>query len=158
MVNHSAWYDIAEVMEPWTSVLRSRTLTKVNLHLWPIADPPGAAHRREVALHVVDLLRSNRVLTDLQYNPDLHDAHIMEAQAVPLLQLNRLRAAASDAHRFLAVFLGSEPVRRHPMLRYHLLRSNVGTLVRHLRYAPSPPSRCSEADGQLKRARLDGPA
>jgi hypothetical protein len=157
-VTHSARVDSSEVMkEWWTSVLRSPTLTSVNVQVVvPRGAPPRAADRRsEVARHVAHLLRSNRVVTDLRYHPDLHDADIMEAHAVPLLPLNLLRAtAARDVNRCLAGFLGSEPVRRHPMLRYHLLRNNVGTLVRHLWISP-PSSRRSERGTERKRARLD---
>jgi hypothetical protein len=159
-VMHSARVDSPEVMkEWWTSVLRSPTLTSVNVQVVvPRGAPPRAADRRsEVARHVADLLRSNRVVMDLRYHPDLHDADIMEAHAVPLLQWNRLRIAARDANRCLAGFLGSGPVRRHPLLRYHLLRNNVGTLVHHLRIS-SPSSRRSEEDGDRKRARRDGPS
>jgi hypothetical protein len=159
-VTHSARVDSSEVMkEWWTSALRSRTLASVNVQVVvPRGAPPRAADRRsEVALHVVHLLWSNRVVTDLRYHPDLHDAAIMEAHAVPLLLLNRLRAAAVDASQCFGALLGSEPGRRHPMLRYHLLRSNVGTLVLHLPRSPSPP-RGSEEDGARKRARLDGPS
>jgi hypothetical protein len=127
--------------EFWTSALRSRTLTTVNVEsVSSRAVFLSGPARRELTLHVVDHLRSNRVLTGLRYDPRTHDPDIMEAQAVPLLRLNRLRSAAVGASRFLGAFLGSPAVRRHPMLRYHLLRSNVGTLVRHhLESSPPPP-------------------
>jgi hypothetical protein len=147
----------------WSSVLRSRTLQCVNVQLtkYPVEPPPADADRRDVARHVVDLLRSNRVVTDLRYNPATHDPDIMEAHAIPILQLNRLRASAGDTvNRCLLLLLGSEPVRRHPMLRYHLLRSNVSMLVHHGEKPSLSYSRCSKEDErERKRARRDdGPA
>jgi hypothetical protein len=143
----------------WTSVLRSRTLTNVNLQGVTSEEPPRASDRQEVARHVVELLKSNRVVTDLQYDPDLHDATIMEAHAVPLLQWNRLRAAPVDVkNRCWLSFLASKPVRRHPMLRYHLLRGSVDAMVRHLQKSSSSSlgSEESEVDGRRrKRARLE---
>jgi hypothetical protein len=138
----------------WSSVLRSRTLANVNLQGVTSEEPPRASDRQEVARHVTELLKSNRVVTDLQYDPAVHDSGIMEAHAAPLLQWNRLSAAPVDVkNRCWLSFLASKPVRRHPMLRYHLLRVSVDALVRHLRKAPS-----SEEKGrQRKRARLVGP-
>jgi hypothetical protein len=144
----------------WSSVLRSRTLQCVNVQLtkYPVEPPPADADRREVARHVVDLLRSNRAVTDLRYNPATHDPDIMEAHAIPILQLNRLRAAAgATVNRCLLLFLGSKPVRRHPMLRYHLLRSSVSTLVRHGDKSASSPRGSGENERERKRARIDGP-
>jgi hypothetical protein len=93
--------------------------------------------RRECARRAVALLASNRVVTDLRYNAHTHDADIMEAEARPLLQLNRLRSASANLGRFLPAFLSSSaPVRRHPMLRYCVLRRNVGTLVQFILHPP----------------------
>jgi hypothetical protein len=116
----------------WSAALGSRTLASVDAAGISPRDRSPAAARCGAARHVVELLMSNRVVTDLRYNPDTHDADIMDRQAVPLLQLNRLRAAAANAsdRRRLALFFGSGPVRRHPMLRYYLVRSNVGSLFR----------------------------
>jgi hypothetical protein len=94
----------------------------------------------ECARHVVALLRANHVVTDLRYNPDVHDGAIMEAEAVPILQLNRLRLLSADANQCLPVFLGSALVRRHPMMTYHLLRSSAETLALHLIKEASPSS------------------
>jgi hypothetical protein len=145
--------------ELWSSVLRSRTLTSVNVQLLMTGHVSrSGTGRRAVAEHVVRLLQSNRVVTHLLYNPDTHDHYIMESQALPLLQLNRLRAAATDANRYLGAFLGSEPVRRYPMLRYQLLRSSVSTLARHGEKLLSSSSRGSGEDKRdRKRARIDGP-
>jgi hypothetical protein len=78
---------------------------------------------------VVAALRTSRALTDLQCNPDTDDATILNAEAVPMLQLNRLRLVTADAKRSLASSLGSTLVRRHPMITYYLSRINVDTLV-----------------------------
>jgi hypothetical protein len=157
--------DITDLMkELWSSVLQSPTLTSVNVQLLMTSHVSSSgAGRRAVAEHVMQLLQSNRVLTHLLYNPDTHDPYIMETQALPLLQLNRLRAAATDANRYLGAFLGSEPVRRCPMLRYQLLRSSVSTLARHgeklLLSSPSLLSSVSrgadEDERDRKRARRD---
>ena len=81
----------------------------------------------------MSLLRTtNHVVTDLRYVPDALDVSIMDAEAVPLLQLNRLPLAAADGNRGLASFLGTALVRRHPMMTYHLLRTNADTLALHL--------------------------
>jgi hypothetical protein len=134
----SSNYASGFVREFWTSVLRNRTITTVSVVTnIQSGNRPSLAALREVSLHVVQLLRSNRVLTDLQFPPGMLDPDIMDAQAVPVLQLNRLRAAAGDINRWLGAFLRSDPVRRHPMLRYHLLRGNVSTLVRQLRNSSS---------------------
>jgi hypothetical protein len=153
--------DISDFMkELWSSVLRSRTLTSVNVQLVMTSHVSrSGAGRRAVAQHVVQLLQSNRVVTHLLYNPDSHDPYIMETQALPLLQLNRLRAAATDTNRYLGAFLGSDPVRRCPMLRYQLLRSSVSTLARHgEKLLLSAASRGADEDERdRKRARRDGP-
>jgi hypothetical protein len=125
----------------WRSVLASRTVEHVDVTV-PTADHRYTLkHRREVARLVVELLQSDRVVTHIEYNAHTHDADTMEAEARPLLQLNRLRSASAHRGRFLLAFLAlSAPVRRHPMLRYCVLRRNVGTLVRHLPMASSPLS------------------
>jgi hypothetical protein len=145
--------------EFWSAALTSRTLTTVDAsqltaHIFvPDGDP------QECARHVVALLRTNRVVIDLRYDPRAHDAALMEAEAVPILQLNRLRrmAAAGDSnHRRLPVLLGSALVRRHPMMRYHLLRRNVDTLLLHL---PKPSSSSSaEEPGNGPRRKRHRPS
>jgi hypothetical protein len=151
---------ITEFMkEFWSSVLRSRTLTSVNVQLLMTSHlSRSGAGCREVAQHVVQLLLSNRVVAHLLYNRDTHDPYIMESQALPLLQLNRLRAAAGDAvNRYLGAFLGSEPVRRYPMLRYQLLRSSASTLARHGEKSSLSSRGSGEDERDRKRARIGGP-
>jgi hypothetical protein len=123
----------------WSAVLRSRTLAKIDVWMASIDSPEA---RREVALHVAHRLTTNRVVTHIRYNPGTYDPVIMEGRVLPLLQLNRLRArAAQGGHQhYLAAYLGSEPVRQHAVLRYHLLRSSVETLARHLRVVASSSS------------------
>jgi hypothetical protein len=90
------------------------------------------------------MLKSNRILTHIKYNPRTHDESIMESQAVPILYLNRLRRILSPSpktddddcteaakvtmtpDRILPLLLSrSSVVRRHPMLQYHRLRTHV---------------------------------
>jgi hypothetical protein len=155
----------------WRSVLASRTVQHVDVTA-RTADPRYTLkHRREVARLVVELLQSNRVVTHIESNAHTHDAGIMEAEARPLLQLNRLRSASANLGRSLpAVLASSAPVRRHPMLRYYVLRSNVGTVVRHLPMAhrrrcrrkrlavadPRAPSTFCGADRSLGACRAKG--
>jgi hypothetical protein len=123
----------------WSAALASRTLRSVDASRMTETYPFPLGFRQELTGHVVSLLRTNRVMTHLLYDrdsPDSFDGAIMEAEAVPILQLNRLWRAAADAHCSLASFLTSDLIRRHPalfrrhpMIRYHLLRSNVDALV-----------------------------
>jgi hypothetical protein len=146
VVNASCRHDACSFTKGfWSSVLRSRTLTTIDAAALASAIRLNDADRREVSLHVVDLLKSNRVVTDLRYYPDTHDADIMWAKALPLLQLNRLRSAATDLGRIVPAALKWVPARRSPMLRYYLLRGAVATLVRHRRTASRALSGDSDA-------------
>jgi hypothetical protein len=136
--------------EFWSAALTSRTLTTVDAsHLTAhILVPDGDPH--ECARHVVALLRTHRGVIDFRCDPRAHDAALMEAEAVPILQRNRLRrmaAAADSNNRRLPALLGSALVRRHPMMRYHQLRRNVDTLLLHLPQ-PSSPSSAEEEPGK----------
>jgi hypothetical protein len=129
-------------------VLRSRTVSKIDVGMMASIGSPQA--RREVALHVAELLTSNRVVTHIRHSPRTYDPVIMEGQVLPLLQLNRLRARAGQGgnQHCLAAYLESESVRQHAVLRYYLLRSNVETLARNLRVAASSSPASSRLDDE----------
>jgi hypothetical protein len=83
--------DAASMKDVWTAVFANGTLERVNVRRVGPASRYDAGHRADCAIHVVQLLRSSRTVTHIQYHPETHDAGIMERQAVPILYLNRLR-------------------------------------------------------------------
>jgi hypothetical protein len=149
------------VKDFWSSVLRNRTVERVHLPDGGgnMRNPPAPSERREYAQHVVDLLRCNRSVTDIQYSSRIHDADLMERHAVPLLYLNRLRkfdqargndisSAAMNLERVVPALLRSAAVRRHSLLRFYVLRRNVDIIVSLLD---------ASASRELGRRRSDAP-
>jgi hypothetical protein len=141
--------------EFWTSVLASRTLRRVEATEMTSDPFLQDGESEECARHVVALLRTNRVVIDLRYNRHSLDAAIVEAEAVPILHLNRLRhvaveaaSAADDANRGLVSLFGSALVRQRPMMTYYLVRSNVDTLALHLLLSTSSEQ---PWDGRLRK-------
>jgi hypothetical protein len=118
------------------------------------------------------MLKSNRILTHIKYNPRTHDESIMESQAVPILYLNRLRRILSPTpktddddcteaakvtmtpDRILPLLLSrSSVVRRHPMLQYHRLRTHVSA-ASNLLTLPGASTAAAAASKEDKEAHL----
>lgn len=158
-VGYSDFVDAAGMMDLWSAVFANGAIERVNVR-WAAGDMYfRVGQRTDCGLHVVQLLKSNRIMTHIQYNPDTHDTTIMESQAVPILYLNRLRRLLSSnfkkdddddreaakvnmtPDRILPLLLSrSSAVHKHLMLWYHLLRSNVSAASNLLTSRPDASS------------------
>lgn len=83
----------------WNSVLTSRTLESIDTAEMEADDRYTDAERRECAELVVSMLRSNPIVTQINYSRGTHDERVMEQQAVPLLRRNRFRRVVGAGRR-----------------------------------------------------------
>jgi hypothetical protein len=131
-VRHYESVKVDRVKEICSIVLMSRTIERVDVSGVEAENCYTDAERRDCALHVISLLRSNRVVTQLLYNTGTHDSQIMDTQVGPLLDFNRIRpfveslnaaGTAAERKRTLSLLFGAPFVGRRSWLLFCLVKS-----------------------------------